>query len=57
MSRRDRDSFARGGFWRPADRTGRAPSIRAARDRAYLDHQPRRGLIARLLNLRKDGRL
>lgn len=48
-----RDSFSDGGYWRPADRTGRAPSLREARDRATYDHQPRRrGLIARLLNTR-----
>ncbi|WP_302887640.1 hypothetical protein [Streptomyces cucumeris] len=43
------NSFSDGGFWRPADRTGRAPSLRTARDRAYLDHQPKRGILARLL--------
>lgn len=53
--KRDRDSFSSGSYWRPADRTGRAPSLRTARDRATYDHQPRRrGLIARLLNTRKD---
>ncbi|MGV9803958.1 hypothetical protein ACWDTP_38595 [Mycobacterium sp. NPDC003449] len=51
----DRDSFARGGFWRPADRSGRAASLRAARDQAAYDHQPKRGVIARLIN-RKDSR-
>ncbi|MEU8473708.1 hypothetical protein [Streptomyces hygroscopicus] len=52
-----RDSFSDGGYWRSADRTGRAPSLREARDRAYLDHQPRRrGLIARLLNTRGNRR-
>ncbi|MEE4598277.1 hypothetical protein V2J94_41650 [Streptomyces sp. DSM 41524] len=53
MKRRDRDSFSDGGYWARSDRSGRAPSLREARDRDYLDHQPRRrGLIARLLNTR-----
>ncbi|WP_413102274.1 hypothetical protein [Streptomyces sp. Inha503] len=48
-----RDSFSDGGYWTRSDRSGRAPSLRTARDRAYLDHQPRRrGLIARLLTPR-----
>ncbi|NUH35316.1 hypothetical protein HUF15_00780 [Streptomyces samsunensis] len=52
MSRRDRNTFSSGGYWRPADRTGRVPSIRAARDRAYLDHQPKqRGALARITKL------
>ncbi|WP_171072346.1 hypothetical protein [Streptomyces sp. DASNCL29] len=53
MKRRDRNAFSDGGYWRPADRTGRAASLRELRDRATYDHQPRRrGLIARLLNTR-----
>ncbi|MBL1100097.1 hypothetical protein [Streptomyces coffeae] len=52
-----RDSFSDSGFWRPADRTGRAPSIGTARDRALFDHQPRRrGLITRLTNKIAGGR-
>lgn len=47
------DSFAGGGYWRPADRTGQARSVDEAAYRALYDHQPRRrGLIARLLNTR-----
>ncbi|MER8158114.1 hypothetical protein [Streptomyces sp. NPDC094472] len=46
-----RTSFSDGGFWRPADRTGRAASLREACDRAYLDHQPKRGALARITKL------
>ncbi|MFJ1995263.1 hypothetical protein [Streptomyces asiaticus] len=45
-----RSTFSDGDFWRPADRTGRAPSLREARDRATFDHQPKRGILARLIN-------
>ncbi|MFF5670312.1 hypothetical protein ACFY8S_09270 [Streptomyces hygroscopicus] len=47
-----RNSFSDGGHWCPADRTGRAASLRVARDRAYLDHQPKqRGALARITKL------
>lgn len=54
---RDRDTFSDGGYWtRPRD-TGRAHTRREALDRASFDHQPKRpGLLARLINPRKDGR-
>ena len=46
-----RDSFSDGGYWARSDRTGRASSPREARDRAYLDHQPKPpGFLARLIN-------
>ncbi|MFF4479503.1 hypothetical protein ACFY1A_21135 [Streptomyces sp. NPDC001520] len=51
------DSFAGGGYWRPADRTGQARSVDEAAYRALYDHQPRRrGLIARLTNKLTGGR-
>ncbi|MCQ6250864.1 hypothetical protein [Streptomyces malaysiensis] len=47
-----RDSFSSGGYWARSDRSGRAPSLRVARDRAYLDHQPKpRGALARITKL------
>ncbi|MEV5770132.1 hypothetical protein AB0L49_02510 [Streptomyces antimycoticus] len=47
-----RDSFSDGGYWTRSDRSGRAPSLRTARDRAYLDHQPKqRGALARITKL------
>ncbi|MEU8723567.1 hypothetical protein [Streptomyces antimycoticus] len=45
-----RDAFSDGGYWARSDRSGRAPSLREARDRDYLDHQPKRGILARLIN-------
>ncbi|MFF5589686.1 hypothetical protein [Streptomyces hygroscopicus] len=46
-----RDSFSDGGYWARSDRSGRASSLRQARDRAYLDHQPKRGALARITKL------
>ncbi|MEU0808740.1 hypothetical protein [Streptomyces sp. NPDC005970] len=45
-----RDSFSGGGYWTRPDHTGRATTRRQAQDRATYDHQPKRGILARLIN-------
>ncbi|MET7933435.1 hypothetical protein [Streptomyces sp. NPDC005322] len=52
-----RNTFSDGGYWASPRDTGRGRSRRQLLDRASYDHQPRRpGLLARLINPRKDGR-
>lgn len=56
MKRRDRDSFSSGGYWRPADRTGRARSADEAGYRALYDHQPTQSVLGRLATKLLGGR-
>lgn len=53
--RRDRNSFSDGGYWQRPDSSGRASSLREARDRATFDHQPRQGVLGRLANKLRGG--
>lgn len=56
--RRDPDivNFSKsGGYWRRPDRSGRARDRGDARDRAYFDHEPPRGVLGRLANKLRGG--